>query len=70
MKYRARLAVFVGDQSPPYSELWRVICARQDIPFLADVPGAIVDEERHLGVSIRPDGAHCNARGHAVLTAP
>lgn len=67
MKHRARLVVFVGDDSPPYSELWRLICLRQGIPFLADVPQTIVAEERRLGVSIRPDGAHWNARGHDVV---
>jgi len=70
MKRQAPLVVFMGDQNEansPYATLWRRICRQQEIPFLADVPQAVKDEERRLGVSIRPDGAHWDARGHAVV---
>ena len=67
LKHRVRLVVFVGDESPPYSEFRRPICLRQDITFLADVLRTIVDEERRLGASIHPDGAHWNARRHEVV---
>lgn len=57
------LLVFAADGPVPY---WNQILARQHIPFYDGVPGAIVSEERRLGASLRPDGAHWNVRGHAV----
>jgi lysophospholipase L1-like esterase len=48
-------------------QYWTAIFKRQGIPFLHDVPAAVDAEERRLSTSIRPDGAHWDARGHAVV---
>lgn len=67
MKGRAPLVVFAADDPAPYLEAWRQICARQRVPFLDGVPVEITNEERRLGHSIRPDGAHWDIQGHRVV---
>jgi lysophospholipase L1-like esterase len=58
------LVAFAADGPDPY---WRAILERQGVPFYEGVPPAITAEERRLGTSIRPDGAHWDSRGHRVV---
>lgn len=65
-----RLFVFTADDpQPPYLDTWRAICARQGVPLFDAIPARIVAEERALGASIRPDGAHWDPRGHRLVAA-
>jgi hypothetical protein len=45
---------------------WQEILQRQRVPYFLGVHSAVLAEERRLGASIRPDGAHWDARGHRV----
>jgi lysophospholipase L1-like esterase len=60
----ARLVAFAGDGPELY---WRPVFERHGIPFFDGVPRVIAAEEQRLGTSIRPDGAHWDARGHRVV---
>ena len=57
------LVAFAADGPDSY---WSEILQRQHVPYFVDVPSAVLAEEHRLGASIRPDGAHWDARGHRV----
>jgi lysophospholipase L1-like esterase len=61
------LVAFAADDSRPYLDQWRQVLQRQHVPFVEDVPARIVAEERISGMTLRPDGAHWNARGHRIV---